>query len=345
MSQTEITDEARTAVRGLIQASRLTQIVHASAKLGIADLVAAGVDDAAALAGRTGAHHGGLRRLLRAMVALGLLADDGGERLRLTPMGQCLRSDVPESLHPVALLFGRDPLWQAWGRLAESVMTGEPIARPQTERAFLDRHVQDPEYGAIFDAAMTTNTVERAAAIVEAYDFSGLSRIVDVGGGQGALLTAILQGAPEARGVLFDLPPVVAAARARIESAGLGYRCEVVAGDCFEGVPAGGDAYVLKVVLHDWDDARALAILRNCRRACAPGARVLVIEPVMPDRMDSSDRARDIALADLNMLVGTGGRERTEAEFHALYHRAGFRLVTVIPTSSSLSIVEGIGEA
>jgi len=342
---TDTATDPRTAVRQLIHASRLTQIVYTAATLGIPDLVASGATDLDALARRTGAHHEALLRLMRGLVAFGLLAYDGSDRFRLTPMGQWLRADARESLRPVALLFGREPLWRAWGRLQDAVMTGEPTARPQSERAFLDRHVEDPEYGSIFDAAMTANTALVAAAIVEAYDFSGLARIVDVGGGQGALLSAILEATPGARGVMFDLPPVVARARARIEAAGLAPRCDIVAGDCFESVPEGGDAYLLKVVLHDWDDGRALGILRNCRRACRAGARVLVIEPVMPDRIDQSDRAREIVLADLNMLVGTGGRERTEAEFDALYRQAGFRLTEVVPTSSSLSIVEGVAAA
>jgi SAM-dependent methyltransferase len=341
---TDTAIDPRTAVRQLIHASRLTQIVYAAANLGIVDLVAAGATDLDALARRTGAHHGALLRLVRGLVAFGLLAYDGSDRFRLTPMGQWLR-DTPGSLRPVALLFGREPLWHAWGRLRDAVMTGEPTARRQSEHAFLDRHVEDPEYGSIFDAAMTANTALVASAIVQAYDFSGLTRIVDIGGGQGALLGAILDATPCARGVVFDLPPVVARARPRIEAAGLAPRCDVVAGDCFEGVPENGDAYVLKLVLHDWDDGRALGILRNCRRACRTGARVLVMEPVMPDRIDQSDRSREIVLADLNMLVGTGGRERTEAEFATLYQQAGFRLTEVIPTSSSLSIVEGVAAA
>jgi hypothetical protein len=335
---------SRTAVHRMILASRQTQALYAATALGIIDLIAGGVTRLDDLARRTGANPGALLRLLRALASIGVLAQAEGadDRFALTESGHWLRADVPGSLRPVALLHGRQPHWHAWGRLVESVMTGEPTRRPQTEHAFLERHLDDPEDGAVFDLAMTAGTATHAPAILDAYDFSGFTRIVDVGGGQGALLATILKAAPGARGVLFDLPPVIAGAAAHIEANGVGDRCELVTGDCFQGVPAAGDAYVLKMVIHDWDDQRSLIILTNCRRVIRKGGRLLLIEPVMPDLIDTSERMRDIAFTDLQMLVGTGGHERTEKEFRTLYHQAGFRLRRIIPTNSILSIVEGV---
>jgi SAM-dependent methyltransferase len=338
-----ISTASRMAVHRMITANRVTQLVYVAATLGLADLLSDGSLDADALVRQTGADPVAFRRFLRGLVTIGLL-EHRPDGFALTPLGQWLRSDVPGSLRPIVLLMARQPLWNAWGRLADSVMTGAPSARPQSDGVFLDRHVEDPEYGAVFDEAMAAGSTASAPAILAAYDFSRFKRIVDVGGGQGALLAAILRATPGAIGVVFDLAPVIAGARERMEAQGIADRWELVAGDCFERVPAGGDAYLMKLVIHDWDDERSRTILRNCRRAIRPDGRLLLIEPVMPEEVDTSERARDIVLTDLHMLVATGGRERTEEEFRALYRDAGFRLTRVVPTTLPLSIVEGVPE-
>ncbi len=334
---------SRTAVHRMITANRLTQLVHVAATLGLADLLSDGPVDADALVRRTGADPVAFRRFLRGLVSIGLL-EHRADGFALTERGEWLRSDVPGSLRPIVLLMARQPLWNAWGRLADSVMTGAPSARPQSEGVFLDRHIHDPEYGTVFDDAMAAGSTASAPAILAAYDFSRFEKVVDVGGGQGALIAAILRATPSTTGVVFDLPPVIARARPRIEAEGVAARCELVAGDCFEHVPGGGDVYLMKLVVHDWDDERSRTILSNCRRAIRPDGRLLLIEPVMPEEVDTSDRARDIVLTDLHMLVATGGRERTEKEFRALYRDAGFRLARVVATTSPLSIVEGVPE-
>lgn len=222
-----------------------------------------------------------------------------------------------------------------------SVQTGEP-AYPHRfgvdAWTYMARH---PEEAALFDEAMADFTRQAAIAVTAAYDFSPFGTIVDVGGGAGALLAGILTANPELRGVLFDRPGVVERAQAEMIGRGLADRCTVVGGDFFSEVPAGGDAYVLKHVIHDWNDERAAAILRTCRRAAGPGSRLLVVEGVYPARIDQSDPSRGAASNDVNMLVATGGRQRSEAEFRALYAATGFRLTRIVPTAARISVIEG----
>jgi hypothetical protein len=318
-------------------------VVHVAAQLGLADLLADGPRGAEDLAAAAGAHAPSLARLVRALAALGVVAEETDGRVGLTPLGEPLRSDVPGSVRdPIRFLVG-DWFWRSWGDLLYSVRTGEPAfdrAFGMSNFEYWERH---PEVGAVHDAFFTAMSRNTTAPLVAAYDFSGFGTIVDVGGSTGLLLAAVLVAYPGARGILFDAPHVVAGAAPVLTEVGVADRCAVVGGDVFAAVPPGADAYILKHVIHDWDDARAAAILKQCREAMAPGAMVLLIEQVLPERLEAGAAARRAAGLDLQMLVLTpGGRERTAEEFRALLGKAGFELRRVLPTRTPFSILEGV---
>jgi len=331
---------ARTALARMITASRITQAVYVAAKLGIADELATGPRTSEALAAVRGLHPGALRRLLLALASIGIVEQAAGGAFKLTAAGFYLRRDVPDSLYAPTLLFGGDRFWTAWGRLAEAVETGEPTLSRRSELSFLTRHVEDPEWGALFDGAMSAHTRPIIEAIMGAYDFSPFTHVVDIGGGQATLLAAILRAHAKLRGTVMDLAPVADAARRALEDAELGERCAIVSGDFFQSVVGGGDAYLLKMIIHDWDDAHATVILSNCRRAMPEDARLLLIERVMPEHIEPLAEHEECCLVDLNMLVITGGRERTEREYDTLVRRSGFTLTRIIPTTSPFSIIE-----
>lgn len=230
----------------------------------------------------------------------------------------------------------------AWADLAWCVETGEPAHRRRGVTDPFADPARTPEEAAIFDAALAELARTAADAVAAAYDFAALGTIVDVGGGTGALLAALLLRHKRLRGILLDRPAPVERARARLAEAGLAERATAIPGDFFDTVPSGGDAYILKHVLHDWDDTSAAAILASCRRAMAPGSRLLVIEGVSPARIDATPESRRAAATDVNMLVSTGGRQRSAAAFRALLEAAGFSLAAIIPTASLVSIIEGV---
>jgi hypothetical protein len=317
----------------------VSQAIHVAAKLGIADLLRDGPRSPSALAESTRTHAGALRRVLRALASLGVFAEDEDGRFRSTPLAEPLQAGAPSSLRAYAIMLGEREHWRAWEGFLQSVGTGECAF----EHVFGEPHFKyfaaHPEAGRIFDEAMTSRSAQENKAILAAYDFAGARKVVDVGGGQGTLLSAILRARPTTHGVLFDLPHVLAASRPRIESAGQTARCELVAGNFFASVPTGGDIYLLKKVIHDWEDERARAILRSCRNAMHRTARLLLIEPVIPPGNDPSFNK----LLDLLMLVWTsGGQERTEAEHQANLVAAGLRVSRVIPTNSGVSIIEAV---
>jgi hypothetical protein len=332
------------ALYRMITGFYLSQAIYVMARLGIADFLSEGPLDTEELAQRSKTHVQSLGRVLRLLVAAGLFMEDNWGRFALTPIGDHLRAGAPQSMQSVALLFG-GITQRAWSDLLYSVETGEPAFRRvfgQDSFAYMAEH---PEEAANFDAAMGAFTTQITTAVAAAYDFSGFRRVVDVGGGNGALLIGILRTHPSLRGTLFDLPQVVERARLRLREIGLSDRCEAVGGDVFVEVPGGADAYLLKHVIHDWDDDRALAILRNCRKAMSAGAKLLIIEGVYPPRIDQSEASRGAAANDVNMLVCTGGRQRSEAEFRRLYTAAGFVLSRVITTDLPFaSIIEGVRE-
>ena len=319
----------------------VSRALHLAAKLGIADLLAGGPRDASDLAEATGAHAPSLRRVLRLLASVGVFDERDNGSFALTPLGDALRGDVPFSSRASVMLFAGVGIQDSWKELEYCVRTGEPAFRKHSPDGDAFSHM-DPEQAKVFDDAMATFAPATAAAIAAAYDFSGLGTLVDVGGGNGALLIGILGAHPRLRGVVFDRPEPAERAKKRLAETGLESRCQVVAGDFFASVPSGGDAYILKHVIHDWDDERAAAILRNCRRAMKPSARLLIAEGVYPPRIDRSLESRGAAANDVNMLVVAGGRQRTEAEFRSLYQGAGFELTRIIGTPARLSLIEGV---
>jgi hypothetical protein len=320
-------------------AYQVSQAIHVAATLGIADLLEDGARSADELAEATGTHPPALYRTLRALASVGVFAEETDGRFGLTPLAEHLRTDAPGSLRSWAMLMGRPYFFTSWGHLLHSVKTGEAAFPEVYGTTAWEYRAAHPEEGAIFDAAMTGLSGAEAEAVVRSYDFSAIGILVDVGGGEGALLAAILAANPALRGVLFDQPHVVAGAGPLLEQAGVADRCEVVGGSFFEGVPEGADAYLLKSIVHDWDDASAIEILRKCRAAMADTGRLLLVERgIRPG--NEPDPAKFI---DLMMLVMLGGRERTADEYGRLYAEAGFRLTNIIPaTGSLLVIIEGV---
>ena len=320
----------------LMTGFRASQAIHVAATLEIPDLLANGPRSSDELAEAADADPSALYRLLRALAALGMLEEDDERRFSLTPLGEPLRSDVPGSLHDWALLVGRPHVWRSWGHLEHSVRTGENAFRSLHGTDVWDWRAGEPEESAVFDGAMRALTGVGNSAILDAYDFGRFGTIVDVGGGNGALLASILGAHPDARGILFDQPHVVDKAGAVLEP--VADRAETVAGSFFESVPATGDAYVLKAIIHDWEDDEAAKILRNCRDAMPSGAKVLVIDRILAPPNEGAEGK----FSDLTMLVMPGGRERTEAEFEVLFDRAGLRLGRVAPTRSGSAVIEAV---
>jgi len=311
-------------LRDLLDGYRVTQAISAAVTLGVPDGLAGDGRTVAALAGATGTRPGPLLRLLRALAGLGLVAavpggdGDGDAVFRLTPLGELLRSDVPGSLAGWAAFVGRPYHWEAWGDLARSVRTGETAFDARHGENVWTWRARDPEESRGFDRAMGTIAAAVSVRLAERYDFGRFATVADVGGGDGTLLAAVLARHPGVRGVLLDLPHVVAAAPTTLAAAGVADRCRVVAGSFFDGVPPGCDAYLMKSILHDWDDATAAAILGRVREG-APDGTVVVVERVLADAAPGPSAT----LSDLNMLVMTGGRERTLTEWRTLAGNAG----------------------
>jgi SAM-dependent methyltransferase len=340
MSSPETTHEVPPSQRLLqmLNGKWITQAVSVAATLGVADLLKDGPRDVEELAKATSTHADSLYRLLRALTSVEIFAETEGRRFSLTPLAQCLRSDAPDSMRNAARMFGLPLFWRSWEELLQAVKTGETglkrafgITDPF---AYFSEHPADAQ---VFDGAMTDLSRGRSPAITEAYDFGRFGKIVDAGGGHGMLLITILRRYPRPRGVVFDLPQVVTGAQAAIAAAGLSDRCETVAGDIFESVPAGADAYMMKSIIHGFNEERALVILGNIRRAIRPEGRLLLVEFVVPPG-NTPSLAK---LNDLNMLVIPGGRERTREEFRHLLAAARFKLGGIYPTAAQ-SIVEGI---
>ncbi|TWT01658.1 methyltransferase [Reyranella sp. CPCC 100927] len=319
----------------------VSRAVHLAAELGIADLLGQGPLHYEALASRTATHPSSLNRVLRLLAGAGVLSEEDGGRFALTPVGACLRRDVPGSMHAAALLFGGNTQ-QAWGELLHSVRTGEPAYRRVFGADAFTHLEQHPNDARTFDLAMAGFTRMIAGAVAASYDFSPFATVMDVGGGNGMLLEGVLTAHPTLRGIVFDLPHVVEHARARLVETSLADRCTAAAGDFFADVPAGADAYMLKHVIHDWNDKRATAILKNCHRAMTPDGKLLLVEGVYPPRIDGSDTAFSAAANDVNMLVCTGGRQRSEQAFRDLYNAAGFRLTRIVPTPARVCVIEGV---
>lgn len=314
------------------------QALHVAVRLGLAEHLAGGPLPAGDLAAATDCHAGALTRLLRALVVLGVLEQPEADMFALTGTGKLLTAGHPASMRNYVLLFCGEPVWQSWGDLEYSVRTGQSAWErrygPQFGPGLND------EVSAVFHAAMAEGTRKAAPAVIAAGDFQRFGTIADLGGGCGILLAAILAAHPRLRGILFDLPRALEGAADVLRAGGADDRCELVPGDFFAAVPGGADMYLLKSVIHDWDDERAGAILGNCRAAMPPTAAVMLVEPIMGDQPSQQDPF-SVSYSDLNMLVCTSGRERTEAEFRDLLTRAGFELQRIAPCPpTGYSIIE-----
>jgi hypothetical protein len=311
-----------------------------AAELGIADLLADGPRSGEELAQATSTHPRSLHRLLRLLSSVGVFTEAGPGRFALTPLGEGLRSTVPGSMRSWLRMVGLKVWFHTYAEALHSLRTGEPAFARSVGMEFFDYLATHPQEGEIFNAAMSDFGRGVAAAVVQEYDFSGVDKAVDVGGGNGSLISAILQANPPMTGILFDQSHVAEGAHKSITAAGLSNRCEIVAGNFFSSVPAGGDAYILRWIIHDWDNDRALTILRNCRAAMKSTARLLLVETVIPP----GDEAHPGKLVDFVMLTALGGQERTAEEYRRLLDEAGFRLNRIVATASPMSVLEAVGK-
>lgn len=316
----------------------VTQAVSVAARFRLADHMATGPKTATELAQAAGLHAGHLFRILRALVSVGVFAGDAEGRFSLTPMGDFLRSDVPGSVRAIATYVCDPWSWKPWGDLAGCAKTGEPAFERVFGEGVFDYLGKHPEEAATFNAGMTGFSQAAAKAVINAYDFRPFRHIVDVGGGHGAMLCAILEAYTMARGVVFDAPQVVAGATGPIRGAGLSDRCTTEGGDFFTSVPAGGDLYLLKHIIHDWNDAKATQILKCVRAAIPATGKLVLVEMVVPPGFGPGFAP----LLDLEMMVLCDGKERTESEYRDLLAGAGFRLSRIVPTEGPHSLVEAI---
>lgn len=317
----------------------VARALYVAAKLGVADLLADGPKSGPELAAATGTHAASLERVLRLLACVGVFSQEDGRRFGVTPISLRLQSSAAESLRDVIVFQLGDEAYRAWGELMHGVRTGATAFDHAYEAGVWEYRSRHPEYGALFDRAMSAVAGGHIEAVLSAYPFSAFRRLVDLGGGCGTFMIGLLSACPGMHGVLFDLPRVAEAARQRIADAGLADRCAVESGDLFAGVPRGADAYVLSRVIHDWEDAEAAVILGNCRRAMPRGGKVLLLERVVP-RAVTSEAARSLLISDLTMMVMNGGRERTEDQYRALLAASGLRLARVVPTATEISVLE-----
>ena len=322
----------------MLNAFLTVQALHVTAALGIADQLTAGPRNIDDLASTTRARPSSLYRLLRMLAGAGVLREEADGRFALTPLGATLRTDAPDSVRDWALFVGAPEMWQVWGCLRASVLTGESAFQRVHSAPMWEYIAGHADLGTAFNRWMTRQSNQHNSALVASYDFSPFRLVADIGGGQGSTLAAILQANPSLRGILLDLAQVVADP-APLMQAGVINRCEVLGGDMLEAVPAGADAYIIKRVLMDWDDEHAATILRNCAAVMPEAGKALVVEMLMGSANDPSpSKPFDI----LMLLNQPGGRIRTEVEFRALFTAAGLRLTRVIPTASPNSILEGV---
>jgi O-methyltransferase domain/Dimerisation domain len=335
-----ISTEAAASLMQLATAFKGSRAIYVATDLGIPDLLASGPKSSEELATATKTHPSSLRRLMRALCAVGVFREAEPDRFDLAPMGSLLRSGVPGSLQARVLFNAGDTGWRVWGDLMFSVRTGDAAFEHILGMQTFDYWASHPQEAAIHDESMAATSALVAGSVIDIYDFSAIRTVVDVGGGTGLLLAELLAAHPKAHGILFDLPHVVAGAREVLESRKVLDRCSIESGSFFESVPTGAECYLLKYIIHDWDDVRASSILANCRKAMPRSSTLLIVDHVLPDRPEQG-RSIPGFIMDLEMLLRTpGGRERTEEQFRALLADVGFDLKRVIPTGSPLSIVE-----
>jgi len=317
---------------------KMTQALYVVAKLGIADLLDSGPRNVSQLAAATKSSERSLYRVLRSLAAVGIFRETEPKVFELTPYADALRSNAPNSFRNGAIFMGEEWLWKVMGQMLYSVQTGNAAWAHVHGSDVFDYMTDNPDHFEIFNRAMTDMTVSAAPAIVDAYDFSPFKTIVDIAGGQGYLLAQVLKANPGLRGVLFDAEQVIAGAGAILEKEGVTGRVQTVAGNFFESIPSGAGAYMMKHIIHDWNDELAIKILRNIAAAMSPQAKLLIVEMVVPE----GNEPHFSKVMDLGMLVLPGGVERTEEEYYTLLADAGLRLDRIIPTQISLSILEAV---
>lgn len=315
----------------------VSQMVYVAAKLGIADQLTQGPRTIADLAAKVGVQPGPLHRLLRALASVGVFVEQASQQFALNPAAEFLRDDHPQSVRPLSIMAGGTQ-FEAWADLLHSVQTGQTGFEHRFGRPLFDYLADHPEQAAMFDRAMTSIHGRETAAVLDAYDFSTFKTIFDLGGGNGSQLIEMLQRHPQLTGVVFDLPHVVERTQTALVTAGLSGRASVHGGSFFDSIPAGGDAYLLRHIIHDWDDAQSLTILKCARQAMASTAKLLIIETVIPP----GNEPCFAKLLDITMLVVPGGLERTAEQYTALLSAAGFQLSRIVPTSGGVDVIEAV---
>ncbi len=333
-------DKRRNAakLRELAAGYWLSQCVAVVAELGVADLLNSGPKPVDELARATATKSGPLYRVLRALASYGIFTESADHWFALTPMAEMLQSSR-DSLRGWAVLVGSEEFHRAWDDLRYSLKTGEPAFNHLYGASYWEHVSRNPKIAAIFNEGLTAYTSQVASAVVAGYDFSQLRKLVDVGGGHGVLISAVLVANPKLRGLLFDLPHAREGATRTLAEAAVRERCDIISGDFFQEIPKGADAYLLSAVIHDWDDERALNILGNCRRAMDANARLLLVEAVIPPGNEPFFGK----LLDVHMLVITDqGTDRTVAEYRTLLEKAGFKVSRIVPTASDVSVIEAL---
>jgi hypothetical protein len=324
----------------LMSGFRAFQMVVAACRLQVPDLVAAGPKTVGELAASTGMHAPSLRRLLRGLAVWGLLVEMPDGRFASTPLSDHFRSDKP-GLRNMTIMLSEEG-YQAWADLMYTLGTGKPAYEHLYGKSHFERLGENPEMAAHFNDAMVESSTRVARAFAAAYDVTGVRTVVDVGGGNGAVLMAVLKANPEIRGVLFDLAQGLAGAHDKLVAAGVAERVTLQEGSFFEAVPSGADLYLLKWIVHDWDDGRALAILQTCKRAMNAKARLVLLERRLPERIENADEALASVMGDLHMMVVLGGKERTTNEYRDLLAQADLRMTRVVPIDSDFIAVEAV---
>jgi hypothetical protein len=316
----------------------ISRAIYIVAKLGLADQMHGGAKSAEELAAASNTHAPSLFRVLRALASVGVLTQSDDNRFGLTPLSETLRSDVPGSLRAFATVELGDDHYEGWGNLLHSVKTGEIAFDNLMGMSAWEYYAQNAENGKNFNDAMTGMSQGTIDAVLASYDFAGINKLADIGGGHGTLLAAILKANPTMQGILFDAPNVVPGGQALMAAEGLSDRCEIIGGDFFTSVPDGADAHIMKWIIHDWNEEKCQTILTNCHQALPANGKLILVEAVVP----STSEPHFSKFIDLNMLVMTGGRERTSEEYRNLLAKAGFRVTRVVPTASPMSIVEAV---
>lgn len=312
--------------------------IYVAAKLGIADYLQDGEKTAVELAEATNTHADSLFRVLRMLAMVGVFEQKDGDKFALTPLSETLLTDVPFSLRPGAIAEMGEVHYDAWGNIMHSVKTGEIAFDNHFGMDVWEYFQTDSEKAQNFNKYMASSSESISQAIVEAYDFSETQKVVDIGGGLGAMISTILRANPNLSGILFDAPSVVEKSKDFLADAGVGERCEIVGGNFFESVPSGGDLYTMRWIIHDWDDEKSITILKNIRQILPENGKLLLFEAVVP----ASGEPHFSKFMDLIMLTMTGGRERTAKEYEDLLAKAGLKVTKVIPTNSFMSIVESV---